>query len=65
MLDIDHFKRINDKYGHQAGDPALQVFSTAVQKNLRANDTLARWDGEEFVALLTDTDASLGQICVC
>lgn len=64
MLDIDHFKRINDKYGHQAGDHALQVFSATVQKNLRANDTLARWGGEEFVALLTDTDAPVGQLCL-
>lgn len=64
MLDIDHFKRINDKYGHQVGDRALQVFSAVVQSNLRANDTLARWGGEEFVALLTGTDVAVGQICL-
>lgn len=64
MFDIDHFKRVNDKYGHQVGDRALQVFSSVVQNNLRANDTLARWGGEEFVALLTDTDVSVGKTCL-
>jgi diguanylate cyclase (GGDEF)-like protein len=64
ILDIDHFKRINDGYGHQTGDHALQHFCEVVQQNLRANDTLARWGGEEFVVLLTETDLALGLVCL-
>jgi diguanylate cyclase (GGDEF)-like protein len=64
ILDIDHFKQINDQYGHQAGDRALQVFSTVVQNNIRANDILARWGGEEFVILLTEADVSVGMVCL-
>lgn len=64
MLDIDHFKRINDQYGHQQGDRALQMVTSVVQNNIRTNDTLARWGGEEFVILLTDTDLSVGEVCL-
>lgn len=64
ILDIDHFKQINDSHGHQAGDCALQAFSAVVQNNIRGHDTLARWGGEEFVILLTGTDASLGLVCL-
>jgi diguanylate cyclase (GGDEF)-like protein len=64
MLDIDYFKRINDRYGHQEGDRALQVFTSVVQNTIRTNDTLARWGGEEFVILLTDTEVSVGEICL-
>ncbi|WP_440224841.1 GGDEF domain-containing protein [Dokdonella sp. MW10] len=55
-LDIDHFKRINDEFGHEAGDAALCRFAGIVAENLRGDDILARMGGEEFVALLPDTD---------
>lgn len=64
MLDIDRFKLINDRYGHQQGDQVLQMFAAVVQENIRANDTLARWGGEEFVVLLPDTDINVGDACL-
>lgn len=64
ILDVDHFKQINDTHGHQVGDMALQAFASVVLGTLRAHDTLARWGGEEFVILLTDTDPASGQICL-
>lgn len=56
MLDIDHFKVINDTYGHDAGDEALRVFSNTVQANLRDTDLAGRLGGEEFAVLLVETD---------
>ena len=64
ILDIDHFKQVNDRYGHQAGDVALQAFASLVQSAIRGNDILARWGGEEFVILLTETNLSEGLICL-
>lgn len=64
MLDIDHFKQINDKHGHPAGDLVLQAFVAVVQSAIRGNDTLARWGGEEFVILLTETELSVGLVCL-
>ncbi|MDR3368654.1 GGDEF domain-containing protein [Rhodoferax sp.] len=64
IIDIDHFKQINDSYGHHGGDRALQAFASLVQGAIRGNDTLARWGGEEFVVLLTDTDMSVGLVCL-
>ena len=52
MLDLDHFKRINDSYGHLAGDDVLKAFSDLVSNLLRKEDLLARYGGEEFVVLL-------------
>ena len=52
FLDLDHFKRINDVYGHDVGDRCLQHFTSTMQARLRAGDTLARLGGEEFVILL-------------
>ncbi|MCC2972270.1 diguanylate cyclase [Massilia sp. IC2-476] len=54
LLDIDFFKRVNDQYGHAAGDAVLRSFSTTARSCLRANDVLARWGGEEFLLLLPD-----------
>lgn len=64
MLDIDYFKRINDTYGHQAGDVALQKFTKTVQEKIRVTDTLARWGGEEYLILLTETELDVGLICL-
>jgi diguanylate cyclase (GGDEF)-like protein len=55
MLDIDHFKNINDRYGHNTGDEALKLFSKTISSLLRDNDIFARIGGEEFVILLLDT----------
>jgi len=51
MFDIDHFKEINDNYGHQIGDKILKTLCTNISTHLRENDTFARWGGEEFVIL--------------
>ncbi len=57
FLDIDYFKRVNDQYGHQAGDLVLRLVANAIKSQLRSNDVLARYGGEEFVALLASTNA--------
>jgi diguanylate cyclase (GGDEF)-like protein len=56
FMDIDSFKAINDKYGHQAGDLVLSLAAKTIKTQLRNNDVLARYGGEEFVALLTNID---------
>jgi diguanylate cyclase (GGDEF)-like protein len=52
LFDLDHFKRVNDGYGHLAGDVVLRVVAAQVQKAIRAEDVLARYGGEEFVVLV-------------
>ena len=56
LIDIDHFKHFNDMHGHQAGDDALRVIAATLSDWLRRSDALARWGGEEFALLLTETD---------
>jgi len=56
LLDIDHFKAVNDRYGHQAGDLVLQRLAQVCRQTLRDSDLLARHGGEEFVALLQEAD---------
>lgn len=58
MLDIDHFKDVNDTYGHSVGDQALRHLVRICRDNLREEDIFARYGGEEFCALLPETDAS-------
>jgi len=51
MLDIDHFKSVNDTYGHQVGDEVLKTMSNSIETHIREDDTFARWGGEEFVII--------------
>jgi diguanylate cyclase (GGDEF)-like protein len=55
MLDIDHFKKVNDTHGHEAGDMALQQIAAALKSSLRETDILGRMGGEEFAVLLPNT----------
>jgi diguanylate cyclase (GGDEF)-like protein len=59
VLDLDRFKQLNDTYGHRAGDAALREFASVVRMVLRSSDVLGRWGGEEFVAILPETDWAL------
>jgi diguanylate cyclase (GGDEF)-like protein len=56
MIDIDHFKRLNDTHGHQAGDIVLRDLASILTRDLREIDTAARYGGEEFILLLPETD---------
>ncbi len=56
LLDIDHFKRFNDTWGHQTGDQVLRLVAMTLKSNIKGKDIAARYGGEEFAAILPDTD---------
>lgn len=64
LLDMDHFKRINDRHGHAAGDAVLRALSDTAQTVLRRSDVLARWGGEEFVLMQAGTTISLARATI-
>ncbi len=57
FFDIDHFKKVNDSYGHQTGDKILKMVTSTVSEATRSFDKIARWGGEEFIAIIVNTDA--------
>jgi diguanylate cyclase (GGDEF)-like protein len=61
MIDLDHFKQLNDQYGHPAGDATLKRVADCLSETLRGYDAVGRFGGEEFVALLADTDAAVSE----
>ncbi|MEL6871050.1 MAG: sensor domain-containing diguanylate cyclase [Pseudomonadota bacterium] len=62
MIDLDHFKAINDTYGHEAGDRVLKAAAETFRQQLRDKDIASRWGGEEFVMLIPATSIELGQM---
>lgn len=58
MMDIDHFKQINDTYGHETGDSVLKEIAESLKTLLREVDTIARWGGEEFIVMMPHTDVN-------
>ena len=64
MLDLDHFKEINDTYGHVAGDEVLKRLASVLPRVLRGSDFVCRWGGEEFVLVLPETDEAQAAIVV-
>lgn len=62
MFDIDHFKKVNDTYGHQAGDEVIRQVSQALRDNLRKTDIAGRYGGEEFGVILGNTDAKSAMV---
>jgi len=62
MFDLDHFKNVNDTYGHEAGDAVLSAFAKILKNDARKVDVVGRFGGEEFLALLSNTDTSGGVI---
>jgi diguanylate cyclase (GGDEF)-like protein len=56
LIDIDHFKQVNDSYGHQHGDQVLEAVARIIKLHIRKEDVLCRWGGEEFLVMFTDCD---------
>ncbi len=63
LIDVDHFKEINDKHGHAAGDCVLREIAVAIKSSLRAQDVVCRTGGDEFTVICPDTDLAAGMIC--
>ncbi|MBA1148614.1 GGDEF domain-containing protein [Ectothiorhodospiraceae bacterium WFHF3C12] len=61
LMDMDHFKAINDRFGHPVGDQVLRFVAALLQQNLRRYDVLARWGGEEFIMLFPGTSLAAGR----
>ena len=64
LIDIDHFKKVNDHYGHRMGDEVLRSFASLAQGDLRQVDQLGRWGGEEFLLMMPHVDASQAWVAV-
>jgi diguanylate cyclase (GGDEF)-like protein len=64
LIDLDHFKRINDVHGHAAGDEVLRAFAELTRVQLQGSDVVARWGGEEFLLMLPNSDLSEAAQCV-
>ena len=62
MADLDHFKRVNDRYGHVAGDEVLSAVAESLQRRLRASDIGGRYGGEEFIVILSHVDLEGGEV---
>lgn len=62
LIDVDHFKQVNDTLGHDAGDAVLVDIAQAMSTSLRAGDSLGRWGGEEFLAVLPEADAQAAEV---
>ena len=54
MIDVDHFKQVNDQYGHGTGDDVLKAVCKTLTHSLRSGDTVGRWGGEEFLVIVMD-----------
>jgi diguanylate cyclase (GGDEF)-like protein len=61
MVDIDHFKQVNDRFGHNVGDQVLDTVAATISAGLRETDVVARWGGEEFLVMFTDTDCQTAE----
>jgi len=64
LFDLDHFKKVNDTYGHQAGDYVLQCFANLVSDSVRTSDIFARYGGEEFIMLISCTEKDDAQLFI-